>query len=562
MVTLAGVLALGALAAAATLFLTRPSQSVDSMVPASAHLYVVVYLDPPLGQKVNLSTLIQKIPDLKNQDIGKRIDEALNRGFKDPGLSFDSDIRPWLGSRLAIAVRAGAAGDGQVLLLQSRDDAKAKAALAKARATVTGRTYTWTDETYAGVTISVGTPPSGRSASKAVVYAYLDHTVVMGDSEAFIRSVIDAEQGRVPRLVDSADYKAMVSRLPSEWLAFLYLNGGPANDRLKVTVSGKNWGVPIPQESPKLDALTSLGFVLVARPNGLAADLEVKLDRSKLDPATRTLLAGRSHRNATLDWVPRGAYLLYATTASSQGLQQAIAQASASHPDVGQILDRLGLTGPSGALAHLTGDEGFEVERGTSVPAGALLLRTDDPVSLQSFLDKFSLYGLQLSFHTHCPLVSRGPVTCTFEPSVSSATTPQATLRRENYHGVEITSVVGSQPTLRGVSPAYAVADGMGIIASSIAEVKAVIDAHQTHQTITSAEHYLAASRDLNTDPDTTFYLDIGEAASSIRPLLPPSIQRVYDSKVAPDLASLRAFIVTGQTAGDSLSDRIFILFD
>ncbi len=120
MVTLAGVLALGAVAAATTLFLTRPSQSVDTMVPASAHLYVVVYLDPPLGQKVNISTLIRKIPDLKNQDIGKRIDEALNRGFKDPGLSFDSDIHPWLGSRFAIAARAGAVGDAQAFSFNPR----------------------------------------------------------------------------------------------------------------------------------------------------------------------------------------------------------------------------------------------------------------------------------------------------------------------------------------------------------------------------------------------------------------------------------------------------------
>jgi uncharacterized protein DUF3352 len=561
--TLAAVLALGAVAVAAALFLTRPSQSIDSMVPANAHLYVVVYIDPPLGQKANLSALIQKIPDLKNQDIGERVDEALNHGFKDPGLSFDGDIRPWLGSRLAVAARAGAEGDAQVLLVQSRDDGKARAALAKLRATARGRTYQWKDESYAGVTISIGTPPSGSSTSKDALYAYVDHTVVIGDSEAFIRSVIDADQGRGPRLVDSANYKAMLSRLPSERLVFLYINGGPANDRLKVKVTGKNLGVPVPEESPKFDALTSLGFVLVARANGLAADLEVKLDASKLDTATRSLLLGRSHRNATLDWVPRGAYLLYATTASSQGLQQAITQASASHRDVGQVLDRLGLTGPKGALAHLTGDDALEVEGGASVPAGALLLRTDNPASLQSFLDNYFLYGLQVSFQTKCHVpLSRAPATCTSEPTVSSATSPRGTLRRETYQGVVITTLMATQPTPQAISPAYAIADGMGIIASSIAEVKAVIDTHQTHQTIATAEHYLAASRDLNASPDTTFYLDIGAAVRSIRPLLPPSIQRVYDSKVGPDLAPLKAFIVTGQTGSDSLSDRIFILFD
>ena len=122
--------------------------------------------------------------------------------------------------------------------------------------------------------------------------------------------------------------------------------------------------------------------------------------------------------------------------------------------------------------------------------------------------------------------------------------------------------MIQNQPTLRSVSPAYAVADGMGIIASSTAEVRAVIDAHQTHQTIASAAHYRAASRDLNGSPDSTFYLDIGEAARSIRPLLPPSMQRIYDSKVAPDLAPLQAFIVTGQTGSDSLSERVFILVD
>src|SRR5207302_5279411 len=78
----------------------------------------------------NLLSLSHKFPNLKNdQALSRRVDDGLNQAFKDAGLSFDRDIKPWLGSRLAVAATIGERTAGLVLRseehtseLQSREN--------------------------------------------------------------------------------------------------------------------------------------------------------------------------------------------------------------------------------------------------------------------------------------------------------------------------------------------------------------------------------------------------------------------------------------------------------
>src|SRR5437667_8999943 len=93
------VLVVAAVAVAVWFLLLRHSAAIDKLVPQSADVLVVADLDPSISQKANLLSLSHKFPYLKNdQALSRRVDDGLNQAFKDAGLSFDRDIKPWLGS--------------------------------------------------------------------------------------------------------------------------------------------------------------------------------------------------------------------------------------------------------------------------------------------------------------------------------------------------------------------------------------------------------------------------------------------------------------------------------
>src|SRR5207302_229065 len=120
--------------------------------------------------------------------------------------------------------------------------------------------------------LSVGTPGDG---SQPAVYAYVDHTVLIGNDEAMVREAIDADRGAKGRLVESSGYKATLSLLPSDRLLLAYVDGGRIDQRVKDAIRRGTSGAQVPTASlNQIDAFRSLGFALAAHANGLAADLQ------------------------------------------------------------------------------------------------------------------------------------------------------------------------------------------------------------------------------------------------------------------------------------------------
>jgi Protein of unknown function (DUF3352) len=138
----AGVLAvagLGVGAAVAAGALGGGGSQPDTLVPATAVGYVSVDLDPSLGQKVDAVRFLRRFPSARaslgsTDDIRKWFfDQAIKDDPKLSGLTYDHDVKPWIGDRFAVAAVPGAAGAGPTVLvvLQVTDEGKAKAGLAK-----------------------------------------------------------------------------------------------------------------------------------------------------------------------------------------------------------------------------------------------------------------------------------------------------------------------------------------------------------------------------------------------------------------------------------------------
>src|SRR6202521_4600229 len=382
----AAVLALGAVSAAAVLLLVKPSGGVEKMVPATTDVIAVANLDPSVTQKVNLLRAVHSFPDYKTD---KAITDKLDQLLKDSDLSFSGDVQPWLGSEIGVSARLNLVSTNDspaAVYLVSRDDTKALAMLAKLRASKYGKKLQWKDETYSGITISVGTP--SNTTDKTAAYSYVDHVVVFATSSAQIHEIIDTDQGRAPRLVDSNDYKATLAALPSDRLCFFFFNG-------KSLVAGvKKQMTTTPALSLALknmndvDALQGIGATLSANGDGLLADVLVKLDQSKLSPATRETFAHSGRADAIVSWIPKSSDAFLAITSLNRTIQTVLDQ-SGNQASVKAGTDAVGLTGPGGVLPHLTGDAGLEVEFGrTGLPAGAILLGTDNAQSMNAFFAK------------------------------------------------------------------------------------------------------------------------------------------------------------------------------
>ncbi len=82
----------------------------DAFVPATAVAYVSVDLDPSLGQKVDALRFLRKFP--VGQGLARQHRRHPPVGLRRAGqgrpqlsaLSYDKDVKPWIGDRFAVAV--------------------------------------------------------------------------------------------------------------------------------------------------------------------------------------------------------------------------------------------------------------------------------------------------------------------------------------------------------------------------------------------------------------------------------------------------------------------------
>jgi Protein of unknown function (DUF3352) len=539
----AGALAMGAIAVAAILLLAKPNPTVEKMIPASQDAIVIANLDPSLTQKVNLLRAVHSFPDTSTDAaISKKLDEA----FKDTGLSFTTDIQPWLGGEVAASGKLNLQKGGDspfALFVASRDDSKAKATLVKLRSGTVGKKYRWSDETYNGISIASGSPIV--TSEKPVAYSYVDHVVVIASSAAVIHDIIDTDQGRAARLVDSADFKATMALLPSDRVGMGYIAGKSLVAGVKNQMSKPSTlGLPVLKSVDDLNALQGIGGTVSASGTGIALDLGVKLDSTKLSPSTRQAFTATGRPDAVLKWVPKTSDGFLAMANVDQSIKTLLDQYG-TDPSVKAGTDAVGLTGPGGILPHLTGQLGleFEVGKGT-IPSGAVLIGTNDVAAMKAFLGKLLDLATALGVGNN-----QGGV---LTPGVNPGSTGR--ISTTTYRGVVITS--WTVPDLSGVVPSYAAQDGMGIVGSSVAAVKAVIDAHVTGSTITADPTYQAAAAASLSRPVGILYLNIANLVTAIEKL--PTAGTV-DTKTAANLSHVKSLMVTGSSQSGSAVERFFV---
>lgn len=141
LIALGAIVAGGAVVAggawAATSFFATGAQPAEAL-PDSTVAYFSVDLDPSGGQKIEAIKTLRKFPgfsdnvDLEtDDDLRERLFEEITASGECDGLDYDADVKPWLGSRAAIAaVDLGEDAPTPVGVVQVTDSGKAEDGMA------------------------------------------------------------------------------------------------------------------------------------------------------------------------------------------------------------------------------------------------------------------------------------------------------------------------------------------------------------------------------------------------------------------------------------------------
>jgi len=505
------------------------------MVPADASIYATAYLDPAAEQKVKVRNLVGKFPALKDTDeLNRRLDQMLNEALADTGLT-SVDIRPWLGSQVGVALRVGKDEQFAVaFLIRSKDDAAAQSALGKLRTGPQGSGVAWKDEQYGGITLST------TDATDTPSYGLIEHTVVLASQADFLRDLVDAQQDKIEDLASSATYQETVGSLPQGRLGLGYMNVSSLAEALRTSLGAATAGAAAIPGLEQLDAVRGLAATVSAKSDGLAAEFTTLIDRSKLTAEAQKLFAPGTGENAALGFTPASAYGVFATVGFKSGMESLLDLVAQTDPSFDQTDAQLGL---SDAVRHLTGETAIEARPGTAgYPGGAWLLGTDDEGSMQRLLDRAAD---QLGLALADPFTGIAP-----------------SVRHETYGGADIGILSTGNPDLErfGVEPAYAVSQGMAIIASSPDEVKAALDAKSSGSAIATGERFKEALAEAPGDKRFVIYLDVQAIAAAVRTALDPSAVEEFDRQVAPNLTPVKRFIMNSQNEGDRSTIRMFVL--
>ena len=516
-VLLATLLVVGGGGSAAAFLLMRGAgEELLQLVPASSEVVVTAYLDPSAGQKVNLMALANRFPALRDdQRFRQQVDDVLDAALEGSGLSHE-DIRPWLGSQVAIVVDLGANNDEPTVsfLVASKDDDAALETLEKGLKGSLGAEQT---SEYRGATMHVF-----DSGASFIGYVIVDHVVVLSNRSIGLTRVVDVSAGSTRSIADDPAFLDTMSSLPEGKLGLAYVN--PTEIVNRAFSAG---GLGVASTAPGLDmlrAIRGVGATLSAHSDGLAFDVAVRLDPAKLDPATRLQLDQPVQENEVLGFVPADAYVVATQQGLDETLKQTVDQVLTT-PEGELIRQRIGV---DDTLAALTGDLAFEVGPGSGpVPAaGAILIGVRNASAVQRTLD-----GLA--------------------DLVLAEAVPKATWRSSTYQGTTIRYLDDPELTGTGFVPAYAVVEGAAIVASSPTEIRRVIDTGAGSQPNISASSSYRRAVTRVPDEGGTWYVDVAAMVSRFGSQLPPDVASniepfstvVQGTSNSPSLITYRLFI-------------------
>lgn len=273
-------------------FVFRRPNAIPQLLAADTQVYVA--FTPNLSDVPNLDRLRRAFPTENDEPVDQTFNEQLEEQF---GVTFESDIAPWLGGEVAFAVRdlpfeaianptdfdssdLPSATD-VLFVLASRNDGAAKAFLDKQRQHREGEGETFASSEVEGVTI-YGQEDDEQNPLSA--FALVRNHVVFASSPELISAMISRDPGGEETLERNPRFQAVRAALPESRLAYVYVDSAPIVQAIEAGSANldQSASAQLEQQLEIAEALDGLGFALGAEATGFALDTVVGLDREQL----------------------------------------------------------------------------------------------------------------------------------------------------------------------------------------------------------------------------------------------------------------------------------------
>jgi hypothetical protein len=445
--------------------------------PADTALYLNAYLQPSAGQQMNLFGLIGKLEGFGDPStLEGKIDEVAQRLLGEAGIDYTGDVRPWLGSQIAIAASPAGEGSAPATLLLAAVKDRTVAEAAATRLFASGDA-TFTEETFRGRRVMT---------SETTSYALLDDLLVVASTPERLRAALDADADLAPSLADSATFAAAMRDLPSDHLASIYLD-------LPLALGLR--------ELRHVGGYRTTALAITADADGVHLDGIARFDADSAGEGARSAFALGTRASTLGEWIPRtaaaeavifGVSQSFGDLESSLGTEGAFAPAADALNQLRAIAAiGLGVNVDRDLLPLFDGEVALAL-RGIRAdgPRGQVLLLPADADAAGAALDRM-----------RSALADRG----------SRVTTRQVA-------GTALTSI--DVPQIGTV--AYAVSDGIIALGLDAADVAAALEAHQAGETLAGDERYRAPFELVGERAGNEFWADVPTLADALAGILDP----------------------------------------
>jgi hypothetical protein len=372
-----------------------PSQKVARMLPEGTQFYASI--NPNLQNVAGYQNL--KKLYLDNPDIQALSDEFKADMKEETGITFEDDIKPWLGTEVVMAVPdlAGTIKDSSsvppfVIAAQTTNQEASDNFISKILAKAAEDGEAFTEEVYQNVTLHIR---EDQFSDETVVITTFDDFVFLTSRDTLIKDMIDKARGKSdqPSLADSARFKRITGELPSEAVVTMYVASASIFDAFL-----EESAFELPEESTKdLEAFEAVAMAGILQPDGIQLDIVVTYDVEKMSERMKASLQQPASPNTILNNIPAEALFVYNANNLSNVWQQT-KQGLESNPDFGETMkdmeEELGFSLEEDIFSWMTGEFAVVLLEVTppdeySPPLGGYaLIGTDDVDKARSHIDK------------------------------------------------------------------------------------------------------------------------------------------------------------------------------
>ena len=254
-----------------------PKWAAPGIMPADAGF--LFSINPDIEDLAGFQHLAEVYGDVVTEGDPEQLKEEMESEY---GISFETDIKPWIGSEVAFALtNIGDIVEGQedpigIFVAATRDRGASDAFLEKMRASLEADDYVVEEQTYQGVTYYV--QQAELDWETPLAFGTVKKWVVLATSVDAMNSVIDVSQGNADSLAKNERYTQLIEKLPDDAVGLMYYDMVGIMEPLLAES-----GVELPPETAgQLEALHAFGMSIGLNTEGIKLDVVTTFEPGEL----------------------------------------------------------------------------------------------------------------------------------------------------------------------------------------------------------------------------------------------------------------------------------------